>query len=394
MSAADTLPRSRAHRCTAGAAGDYRRTLAALGMAAVLVIAFALAGCTAVSNTVGEPSCRTVTIPVTLPTQSTTTPAAHLSGWYCQPAGAPATTVLLAVHGGTYNHDYWDWDQQPAIYNFEDKAVSAGYAVLAIDRLGDGASTRPPSAADTADAQVATLHQTVQAIRAGRLGVGYRQVLWVGHSFGSYYGVAVAAKYPHDLDGLLLTGFGAHTSAELAQINKTDMVPANYLPRFRGLDPGYVTNKPGTRANQLADGPHHAPPHEAPEVIAHDAATEDVLATTELTTRPANLSAMMAGLPNIPVLVMDGNADEHYCAADVYDCSSTGAWFQAEASSFPSSTCLAGQLEPSGHDLQLSLAARAADTAMLSWATTSVPPRGAARCAVRGPVATAGIPMR
>jgi hypothetical protein len=103
---------------------------------------------------------------------------------------------------------------------------------------------------------------------------------------------------------------------------------------------------------------------------------------------------MMAGLPNIPVLVMDGNADEHYCAADVYDCSSTGAWFQAEASSFPSSTCLAGQLEPSGHDLQLSLAARAADTAMLSWATTSVPPRGAARCAVRGPVATAGIPMR
>lgn len=372
-----------------------------LALLAVALSALALASGCSMLQGASAPVCQDVTVPVSLPTGE----HGDLAGTYCRPARSQPSTLVVAVHGGTYNRDYWDWPQDGGQYSFVHKAVAAGYAALAIDRLGDGQSLRPISTHDTAAAQVSTLHQLIQSVRGGHLGVNYQHLIWVGHSFGSYYGVSLASQYPHDLDAMILTGFGAHVSAETNQIDDKDFVPARDLVRYRaqfpayarfaGLDPGYISNLPGTRADQLADGPDHLPPNEDQAVIDYDQASEDVLSQSELSTRPANLGALMAHLPDIPILIMDGSHDEHYCSADVYNCSTTSGWLHQEATSFPATACLAGQLEPSGHDLQLSRASAAADTAMLAWATKSLPPRAAGgRCAVRGPISTADIPLQ
>lgn len=267
-----------------------------------------VSGCSLLQGA-AAPVCREVSVPVSLPTGE----HGVLAGTYCHPARSSPTTVAFEVHGGTYNRDYFQWSGDGDEYNFTARAVGAGYATLAIDRLGDGQSLRPISMHDTSAAQVSTLHQVIQAVRGGHLGVVYQHLLWIGHSFGSYYGISVAAQYPHDVDALLLTGFGAHVSKETTTIDNADMAPARELVRYRaqypayarfaGLDPGYITNKPDTRADQLADGPDHQPPNEDPDVIAADQASEDVLSQSELTTRPANLGALLAHVPNVPLLV-------------------------------------------------------------------------------------------
>lgn len=373
-----------------------------LALLAVAVCTLALAsGCSMLQGAAAAPVCQDVTVPVSLPTGE----HGVLAGTYCRPARSEPSTIMVLVHGGTYNRDYWMWPQDGGEYNFADRAVDAGYATLAIDRLGDGASLRPISSHDTANAQVATLHQMLQAVRGGHLGVRYQHLVWVGHSFGSYYGVSVESRYPHDVDAMILTGFGAHYSQATKQIDAADDVPARSLVRYKDefpsyarfstLDPGYITNTPGTRGDQLADGPDHHAPNEDPAVLEFDQATEDTLSVTELTTRPANLQPLMQRLLSVPILVMDGDFDLHYCGPGVYDCSSTATFFRGEATSFPAGSCLAAALEPSGHDLQLSRASASADREMLTWATRSLAPHGAAsRCAVRGPIATSDVPLQ
>lgn len=87
-----------------------------------------------------SPACRTVRVPVTVP--NLTTPA-QLTGDLCTPA--PATTaVLLLVGGGGENADYWNLPGL-AGNSLVDAATRQGYATLAVDRLGTGRSTLPPS---------------------------------------------------------------------------------------------------------------------------------------------------------------------------------------------------------------------------------------------------------
>jgi pimeloyl-ACP methyl ester carboxylesterase len=399
----------------------HRRVVTALVLA--LTAAITVSGCTALTTALGGAGCHTVTIPVTLPVAaSLTSPAphraaiplvttpnavtpnavtrraaqasAHLSAWYCQPRGATPTTLLIAAHGGIHNHTYWAWPIEQGYYNATDKALAAGYAVLAVDRLGDGNSTRPPSIQDTPAAQVFTLHQVIQAARTGPLGQSYPHVLYLGHGLGSDYGVALAAAHPADLDALLLTGFSTHKPTTANAESHSQLVPARSLARFADLDTGYVTGKPRSRTAHRPGGPAGPPAGEDPVMLSWDQGTEDVVATTELTTRPADLTAALAALPHIPVLVMDGTSDERACGPDAGDCSTTRGWYRAEAAQFPVPACLAGQLEPGGHDLQLGYTAATTDAAMLSWATAILPPRAsAAHCTVHGPITTPGIPL-
>jgi hypothetical protein len=68
----------------------------------------------------------------------------------CLPTGKPTpATVQVLVHGITYDHRYWNIadpaDPQGDRYSWEAAAAKAGYATVAIDRIGAGASTHPPS---------------------------------------------------------------------------------------------------------------------------------------------------------------------------------------------------------------------------------------------------------
>jgi hypothetical protein len=76
--------------------------------------------------------CRTVRLPVVLPNND----RAELSGYHCVPNGTHPVALQLLVHGGTYNHTYWSWSQEPETYNYVNKAAAAKY--------GTGSATATP----------------------------------------------------------------------------------------------------------------------------------------------------------------------------------------------------------------------------------------------------------
>jgi pimeloyl-ACP methyl ester carboxylesterase len=213
--------------------------------------------------------------------------------------------------------------------------------------------------------------------------------VYVGHSYGSYYGVTLVSRYPKLVDALLLTGFGTRVSAITSTFSASDEVSANQFPRFTGLDPGYLTTKPGARAHHL-----YYLPDADPAVVEHDQNTEDTLNRGEIATRPSSIEAFTRALPpDLPILVIDGNHDSHYCTTDTYTCSTTSTWFAQVSSTFPQGACLAGALVEAGHDLQLHRSAPTTDQVMLDWATRVIPPThpAPAECTVRGPIPVPGI---
>jgi pimeloyl-ACP methyl ester carboxylesterase len=350
-----------------------RRLLATAAAAAMAVLGVAIPASAAPEHVDASPQCRTVTIPMTL----TNGAKAHLSGQYCAPPGPRPAVVQLLVHGFSYNHDYWDSWPGSTSYGYVGDAVRAGYATLAIDRLGDGQSSRPPSKLVTFDQEADTLHQAVQALRTGGPVPRFAHVILVGHSTGSAEGGAEAAWF-HDVDAVILTGSGqavsSTTESEVAGLKPAARVSS----RFAGLDSGYVTSPTVTARQQFL----YNPADSDPRLIAYDWATEDTGTTTELSTRPATLPTKQL---NVPVLLLNGQDDNHYCGTGLDNCSTGATLYTAEKNNYPA--CFAAGVVPgSGHDLTTEYGAPIAARKMLDWAWRTLPPfaTGAAHCGVVG----------
>src|SRR5690625_396639 len=111
-------------------------------------------------------------------------PSGRVSGTLCVPAGG-SPTVIVSIAGGTYGRAYWDLPYERDTYSFVKNMVRRGYAVFNIDRLGIGASDHPPSATVTVHEGARSVHEIVQATRAGELGEMFTRVVLAGHSVGS-----------------------------------------------------------------------------------------------------------------------------------------------------------------------------------------------------------------
>src|SRR5438552_5236369 len=104
-----------------------------------------------------DPQCRRESVPVHL--SATDATVYQLAGWACgvgAPAGRP---VEVLVPGFTYAHAYWDFPFTPQVYSYVRAATDAHNITFAVDRLGTGQSSYPPSALLTASAHVYALHQ-------------------------------------------------------------------------------------------------------------------------------------------------------------------------------------------------------------------------------------------
>lgn len=332
----------------------------------------------------GEHICRNVQVTTEISSGPVT-----LYGRYCAPRAVRPQTLQLLVHGGTYTHSYWDFPGFDGAYSYVDVATNAGYATLAVDRLGYGNSTRPASKDVTFDNEVSTLHAVVQAVRSGSLGIHVRRIEAVGHSLGSGTVVGVAAAYPGDFDAIVLTGYGQKVSPTVAQMNALYFEAASNLPRFAslGLDDGYRTNKPGTRG---LGGLYYLPLAD-PAVVAKDEATEDTVTTTEITSRPQGGAVQTTQL-TVPVLLADGNYDSHYCLDNAVgapahiapNCATPQAFYQSNAANYPNA-CFATTLLHAGHDINLHVTAQQSFRTLLAWSYATVPPFGGrVRCAVTG----------
>jgi pimeloyl-ACP methyl ester carboxylesterase len=138
---------------------------------------------------------------------------AKIVGYLYYEGSFQGKTLLLAVHGGTYTHRYWDADQVNGhVYSFACYMARQRYAVLAVDTLGAGESsgegTLDGDSIAVTDA-AAAIGQVVSQLRQQHNPIGKRfdKIVLVGHSIGSAISLRLQAD-SHPADALVLTGYG------------------------------------------------------------------------------------------------------------------------------------------------------------------------------------------
>ncbi|MCM6775927.1 alpha/beta hydrolase [Nocardia sp. CDC159] len=296
-------------------------------------------------------------------------PQGTLAATLCLPARNATGTVMVLMAGSNYNHTYWDFPYRPETYNFRRAMNAGGYATLVVDRLGTGASTRPPSATLTATGTAAALHEIVQALRRGLAGrAPFDTIIIGGHSLSSGIDVLEAATY-HDVNGVLLTGY-SH-SLDYLQVSSvvSTYYPADQDPKFagRGYDPGYLTTQPGTRAASF-----HGPTNVDPQAVATDEATKEVFSLSEY---PDGLSSTVPPVSHaidVPVMLVNGSMDKLSCGVDFSICRDAAVLHAAESPYFSPAARLHTYVLPgAGHSVNLAPSTESYQAAVLSWANST-----------------------
>jgi pimeloyl-ACP methyl ester carboxylesterase len=348
-------------------------------------------------------TCRTSTVPVDLELGLLVLPGAdiglplgdlvgpqHVFVKLCLPEGETPSTVQLLVHGITYDHRYWNIadpdDPRSDRYSWEAAAAEAGYATLAIDRIGAGRSSHPLSALVDINSNAAVVQQVVTALRDGTIAspagpVAFEHVVLVGHSYGSMTSWFTASRF-HDVDGLVITG-ATHNVREIqAPLSiEAQHYPALFDPQFagRGLDPGYVTSRPGTREQLFYQGMTSAPGTGAdPRIIARDEATKGTVSQFELVNYPLVFRTVLD--VRAPVLLLIGSHDGIFCSLGALDlgapCETAAGLVASErpwyGSKVPSLDAVV--LPTTGHNLNAFPTSQVAFDAAMRWLTTTVPP--------------------
>ncbi|MFC9250723.1 alpha/beta hydrolase [Amycolatopsis thailandensis] len=303
-----------------------------------------------------EAACQDLNIPVSL----AATPLLGIKdqtmyGRLCVPPGGSHTLQVL-VPGGTYNSSYYDPPGLSETHSFRKAVNDAGYATLAVDRVGSGRSSKPLSALLSASAQANAVHHAIQAMRTGTSGPGFDKIVLVGHSLGSATTIIEAGTF-HDVDGVVITGF-THRIAPLTVVpTVASLTPA--LP-----NPGYLTTAPGMRYTAF----HHPGPFDQ-QVIDVDEATKDLIAPGEM------VDAVVLGvvLPysrqiSAPVLLAMGERDGVFCGPLASDCSSAESLRQSEAGYYsPAANLRTFVLPGYGHSINLAPNAPLLHDAVTGW---------------------------
>jgi pimeloyl-ACP methyl ester carboxylesterase len=314
------------------------------------------------------PQCQAMQVAVTLPD----VPGATLYGELCVRAGTSPSAVQLLVHGATYNSYYNDWPDRPGFYSYVRQMTGAGYATFNIERLGYGRSTHPNSTLSTIQNGTEALRQVVEKLRSGDIGGhAFSRVIWVGHSLGTLYGW-LEASVSQNVDAFVLTGLLHSVKPSWLALAGQSAYPAVLDASFAasGLDTGYLTFKPGTRAPLF-----YWTPTAEPNVIALDERLKDTVSGTEfgaavpLFNSPPPQTAPSHAI-KVPTLLMVGQHDRVMCDEDGLICSEHNV-ANAERPYYSPAARLRVLIAPdTGHDLQLHETAPATGERILDWLST------------------------
>lgn len=294
----------------------------------------------------------------------------RVAGTLCADGQAGPQTLQLLLHGATYDRTYWHFPFQPVHYSYVRYAHAAGFATLAIDRIGAGASDKPPAELVTTTANAFSVHQIVASLRAGTAttasgrAVRFDRILLVGHSFGTYIAWLEAGTYG-DVDGLIASGASHLANPPGEPVALASIYPAQLDPRFAsaGLPPGYLTTLPGTRAQAF-----YFAPGASPAVIALDEATKGLATTGLFPDRSAGFG--LTPSLRVPVLGVVGDFDTLACEAP--SCSASGS-FAREAADYAPEACFTPVVIPqTGHNLNLHQSAPLWSSLAQLWATARV----------------------
>ncbi|MCY1013876.1 alpha/beta hydrolase [Nannocystis pusilla] len=195
---------------------------------------------------------------VTLSDDQDYTVAGHLSMKLGGKCGLlPPRTLQVLLHGGTYDHEYWDGPQiNGEDYSYADYMTERCYAVLALDMLGAGASSAPPGdLADLAESASALDQVLAHARRRPVLGPAVREDRPRRSLDGHHHLGLHARGYGPVADALVATGW-AHAPR---------IIPIDPEAFAEPLQQPYVVIPPPVRELLF-----YYPPTSDPDVIAYD----------------------------------------------------------------------------------------------------------------------------
>ncbi|WP_437617603.1 alpha/beta hydrolase [Sorangium sp. So ce1151] len=303
-------------------------------------------------------------------------------------AGPRPSVVQMLSGSFMWDLDYWsvrDPSEGTDRYDWTAHALRAGYATLAVDRIGIGRSSRPPAERVHAESNLYVNHQVARALREGRIAgpdgpIGFEAVVAVSHSFSCIMTELLITRYPDDFDAAVLSGFTHDPRSDNFEARVlVNLHEASEDPRLAGMDytPGYRAALPGSRFTIF-----FWPAITDPALLLWDERnTKSTLTTAEWDSLSALLTATMD--VRVPVLLAIGGSDPLFCKGPPpqgpygTDCSSVERFLAIEGPRLGSRVpSLEGYILPgAGHNLNVMPNAREWFAVATEWLNRKVAPR-------------------
>jgi pimeloyl-ACP methyl ester carboxylesterase len=177
---------------------------------------------------------------------------------YSRDCAQKREVIQVLVHGATYDHRYWDAEPiGGSPYSYARSMAARCYSVLAIDRLGAGASSRPDGDLLGLANDASSVAQVLQSLRqvGNPMGHAFPRIVLVGHSFGTFSTTYTLGTYGNLADAFVATGW----------TNSPGVVPVDpaYIESLFATP--YITLPPEVRTALF-----YAPQDADPAVIAYD----------------------------------------------------------------------------------------------------------------------------
>lgn len=205
--------------------------------------------------------------------------------------------LVILVHGASDSHTVFDF--APG-YRAAIDLAKHGYGVLAVDRVGYGASSHPNGDTLTFATAAEYLHEVIQEVRGGALGSVPPAVIVLGPSVGADITMVEAGTY-HDVDGVVVCFntnqlqpalFQVDVGAWFAQGDYFDFGVAFRTQFF--YDPKFATQA----------------------IIDLDNATRSLVPRGEIASALAGASAPFRAAITVPVLLMQAENDALFVPED------------------------------------------------------------------------------
>lgn len=272
-----------------------------------------------------------------------------VEGELCVPKHG-SDTVEVLVHGATYSRSYWD--------RHVEHALKRGHATFAYDRLGSGASGKPPGEIVNVEMGAFVNGQLVDMLQDGSL-AAFDKVALVGHSFGSLITITSAAT-DQNVDVVVLTGFAHQATQQASDATTASVYPAMFDTKFAGQieDPNYFTTIPGTREglffSHLVDD----------ETLAQDEMDKDLMSLGLIFDIPRHFEPESLAI-DVPVMMIMGTKDFMYCGENV-DCNDPSS-FQVYEENFFAYPVTTQMVNGAGHSLTLHHNTKITTNQIVNW---------------------------
>lgn len=217
------------------------------------------------------------------------------------------TAATIYLHAVTWGEYYWNFTGV-AGYAFATQLAERGHTSVIVDRLGYGASDKPPGDGTCFGSEADVAHQLVQALREGSYQAGsadpvrFSRVNLGGSSVGALISHIEAYTFS-DVDAVLNMAWGDHTVTPFTTQEFVDVLGRCAQGGDEGAPPDYAAFFKNSR-----------------EKFYFNSATPDVRAAVpglnpdpcgQLTSIPAGIVAdeVLLGQITVPVQVIFGDAD-------------------------------------------------------------------------------------